>query len=82
LRLYQLTGLERESIEGEYNALIATIKDLLDILAKEQRVLAIITDELRRFRRNTAQLAARRLSRSRARSRWRTSSRTKASSSR
>jgi DNA gyrase subunit A len=47
LRLYQLTGLERESIKSEYDALIATIKDLLDILAREARVLKIITDELR-----------------------------------
>jgi DNA gyrase subunit A len=47
LRLYQLTGLERESIESEYAALLETIKDLLDILAKEKRVLKIITDELR-----------------------------------
>jgi DNA gyrase subunit A len=47
LRLYQLTGLERESIKQEYDALIATIKDLLDILAREKRVLKIITDELR-----------------------------------
>jgi len=47
LRLYQLTGLEREAIESEYKALIETIKDLLDILAKEQRVLTIIKTELR-----------------------------------
>jgi DNA gyrase subunit A len=47
LRLYQLTGLERDSIKNEYDALVATIKDLLDILAKEKRVLKIITDELR-----------------------------------
>jgi DNA gyrase subunit A len=47
LRLYQLTGLEREKIVGEYTALIATIKDLLDILAREQRVFAIIKEELR-----------------------------------
>src|SRR3954469_8443844 len=47
LRLYQLTGLERDSIKSEYDALIATIKDLLDILAKEKRVLQIIKDELR-----------------------------------
>lgn len=47
LRLYQLTGLERESIKSEYDALISTIKDLLDILARESRVLAIIKDELR-----------------------------------
>ena len=47
LRLYQLTGLERDSIKNEYDALVATIKDLLDILAKEKRVLTIIKDELR-----------------------------------
>ena len=47
LRLYQLTGLERDSIKHEYDALIATIKDLMDILAKENRVLTIIKDELR-----------------------------------
>ncbi len=47
LRLYQLTGMERESIKKEYDALIETIKDLLDILAREKRVLTIITDELR-----------------------------------
>ena len=47
LRLYQLTGLERESIKGEYDALIETIKDLMDIIAKEHRVLKIITSELR-----------------------------------
>lgn len=47
LRLYQLTGLERESIKTEYDALLETIKDLLDIIAKEARVLRIIKDELR-----------------------------------
>lgn len=47
LRLYQLTGLERDSIKGEYDKLIETIKDLMDIIAKEKRVLQIITDELR-----------------------------------
>ncbi len=47
LRLYQLTGLERESIKNEYDALIETIKDLLDILARESRVMTIIKEELR-----------------------------------
>ena len=47
LRLYQLTGMERDSIKSEYDALVSTIKDLLDILAKESRVLTIIKDELR-----------------------------------
>jgi DNA gyrase subunit A len=47
LRLYQLTGLEREKIVKEYDELTVTIKDLLDILAREPRVYAIIKEELR-----------------------------------
>ncbi len=47
LRLYQLTGLERDKIIGEYAALLDTIRDLLDILAREARVLDIIKAELR-----------------------------------
>ena len=47
LRLYQLTGLEREKIVSEYKELLETIKDLRDILAKEIRVLEIIKKELR-----------------------------------
>ena len=47
LRLYQLTGLEREKIINEYKELIETIKDLRDILSKEIRVSQIIKKELR-----------------------------------
>src|SRR5881392_105486 len=50
LRLYQLTGLEREKIVNEYKDLIKTIDDLRDILAKEQRVFTIIKKELREIR--------------------------------
>jgi DNA gyrase subunit A len=50
LRLYQLTGLEREKIDKEYKELIETINDLRDILAKEQRVFTIIKKELREIR--------------------------------
>src|SRR6188508_1410273 len=50
LRLYQLTGLEREKISAEYKALITTIQDLRDILGKEARVLEIIKKELRDIR--------------------------------
>ncbi len=50
LRLYQLTGLEREKIDNEYKELLGSIKDLRDILAKEQRVFAIIKKELREIR--------------------------------
>jgi DNA gyrase subunit A len=47
LRLYQLTGLERDKIATEYGELLETIKDLMDILKREQRVLDIIKKELR-----------------------------------
>ncbi|MDA9924826.1 DNA gyrase subunit A, partial [Verrucomicrobiales bacterium] len=47
LRLYQLVGLERDKIKADYDELIETIKDLLDIIAREERVLQIIKDELR-----------------------------------
>src|SRR6266516_101365 len=50
LRLYQLTGLEREKIESEYKEVINAIKDLRDILAKESRVFTIIKRELREVR--------------------------------
>src|SRR5216110_2733936 len=50
LRLYQLTGLEREKITKEYGELMETIQDLRDILAKESRVFQIIKKELREIR--------------------------------
>jgi DNA gyrase subunit A len=46
LRLYQLTGLERDKIIGDYQELLKKISDLSDILAKEIRVLTIIKKEL------------------------------------
>jgi DNA gyrase subunit A len=46
LRLYQLTGLEQGKIKAEYDELLVKIEDLMDILAREERVLAIIKDEL------------------------------------
>jgi len=46
LRLYQLTGLEIDKVKSEYAELLETIKDLLDIIAREERVLTIIKDEL------------------------------------
>jgi DNA gyrase subunit A len=49
LRLYQLTGLEREKIISEYGDLLARIDDLLDILQRADRVMTIIKDELRRI---------------------------------
>jgi len=46
LRLYQLTALEHNKIETEYKALLEKIADLKAILASEDRVKGIITDEL------------------------------------
>jgi DNA gyrase subunit A len=46
LRLYQLTGLESDKITAEYKSLLETIKDLVDILARESRVMEIIKAEL------------------------------------
>ncbi len=46
LRLQRLTGLEQDKITGEYREVMALIADLIDILAKPERVTAIITDEL------------------------------------
>ncbi|HTI71995.1 MAG TPA: DNA gyrase subunit A [Candidatus Limnocylindria bacterium] len=50
LRLYQLTGLEVDKVEAEYRELIVRITDLLDILAKESRVMTIIKNELKGIR--------------------------------
>ncbi len=50
LRLYQLTGLERGKIEAEYLELMKIIEDLAGILASEQRLLALIRQELLEMR--------------------------------
>src|SRR5262245_30747238 len=46
MRLQRLTGLEQDKIIGEYKEVMAQIADLLDILAKSERVTAIIAGEL------------------------------------
>jgi len=46
LRLQRLTGLEQDKIVGEYREVMDKIADLLDILAKPERVTQIIGDEL------------------------------------
>lgn len=46
MRLQRLTGLEQDKIVAEYKGVMAEIDDLLDILAKPQRVSTIIGDEL------------------------------------
>ena len=46
MRLQRLTGLEQDRILNEYGDVMAQIAELLDILQKPERVLAIIDDEL------------------------------------
>jgi DNA gyrase subunit A len=46
LRLQRLTGLEQDKIVGEYREVMDKITDLLDILARPERVTQIIHDEL------------------------------------
>ncbi|WP_077297943.1 DNA gyrase subunit A [Aquaspirillum sp. LM1] len=50
LRLQRLTGLEQDKIVGEYRDVMATTMDLLDILARPERVSQIITDELNQIK--------------------------------
>jgi DNA gyrase subunit A len=46
MRLQRLTGLEQDKIVGEYKEVMETIADLLDILARSERITTIISDEL------------------------------------
>lgn len=62
MRLQRLTGLEQDKIVNEYREVMAEIDDLLDILAKPQRVSTIISEELTALRHEFGQtkLGARR----------------------
>lgn len=46
MRLRQLTGLEREKLQAEYDALLAQIEEYLSILADEKKLLAVIKSEI------------------------------------
>ncbi|WP_047244845.1 DNA gyrase subunit A [Maribacter thermophilus] len=46
MRLRQLTGLEQDKLRTEYDEVIKTIADLKDILARKERRMEIIKDEL------------------------------------
>ena len=52
LRLYQLTGLEREKIEGEYQELLARIAHLRAVLSSDLLVRGIIKDELQELKKH------------------------------
>ncbi|MBL8483409.1 MAG: DNA gyrase subunit A [Rhodocyclaceae bacterium] len=50
MQLARLTGLEQEKVLAEYRQVIDTIIDLLDILARPERITAIIGEELSALR--------------------------------
>jgi DNA gyrase subunit A len=50
LRLQRLTGLEQDKIVTEYKEVMEQIADLLDILARPERIIQIIGDELTAIR--------------------------------
>ena len=54
MRLRRLTGLERDKIQSEYDELVDLIADLTDILAKPERVVLIIKEELEEVKRKHA----------------------------
>lgn len=54
MRLRRLTGLERDKIQSEYDELVSLIADLTDILAKPERVVMIIKEELEEVKRKHA----------------------------
>lgn len=47
LRLHRLTGLEQDKILQEYKDLLVVIDDLLDILANRDRLMSVISEELK-----------------------------------
>ncbi|MBU3581540.1 DNA gyrase subunit A [Polynucleobacter sp. AP-Capit-er-40B-B4] len=47
MRLQRLTGLEQDKIVNEYKEVMAEISDLLDLLAKPERVTQVIETELK-----------------------------------
>ena len=55
MRLQRLTGLEQDKIVNEYKEVMGEIDDLLDILARPERVSTIISDELSAIRQEFGQ---------------------------
>lgn len=50
MRLRQLTGLEQDKLRSEYDELLKTIEDYKDILARKERRMEIIKEELLEIR--------------------------------
>ena len=57
MRLQRLTGLEQDKITAEYREVMALIGDLLDVLARPERIISIIHDELVALRRDYGEAA-------------------------
>ena len=54
MRLQRLTGLERDKLQDEYNALVEQIRYLNSVLASEDMVMGIIKDEILEIKRKYA----------------------------
>ncbi len=52
MRLQRLTGLEQDKIVNEYREVMEKITDLLDILARPERITSIIADELTQLKKD------------------------------
>ena len=50
MKLRRLTGLERDKVENELKELLARIQELREILASEEKILAIIKQELQEIK--------------------------------
>jgi len=46
MRLHRLTGLEQEKLTTEYEEILGTVRDLLEILSDPARLMAVIREEL------------------------------------
>lgn len=54
MRLYQLTGLERDKIEAEYKEVMALIAYLKDLLANPAKIYAVMKEDLQEIRKQYA----------------------------
>ncbi|MGA1193578.1 MAG: DNA gyrase subunit A [Kiritimatiellia bacterium] len=54
MRLYQLTGLERDKIEAEYKEVMALIAYLKDLLANPDKIYGVMKDDLQEIRKQYA----------------------------
>ena len=50
MRLHRLTGLEQEKLTNEYEEILETVKELLQILSEPERLMAVIREELEAIR--------------------------------